>query len=96
LTNLKIEQWLQHSQLVVLLIAALVGLIPESGPHLLFVNMYAQQLIPFSVLLTNSIVQDGHGVLPLLAQSRRDFILVKVLNLIIGLAVGIVMLWLGW
>jgi hypothetical protein len=96
LTNLKIEQWLQHSQLVVLLIAALVGLIPESGPHLLFVNMYAQHLIPFSVLITNSIVQDGHGVLPLLAQSRRDFVLVKVLNLIVGLAVGIVILWLGW
>jgi len=72
----------------VLLIAALMGIIPESGPHLVFVMMYAQGLIPFSVLLTTSFVQDGHGMLPLLSYSLKDSVLIKVFNLVFGLAVG--------
>ena len=47
----------------VLLTGALVGIIPESGPHLIFVMLYAQGLVPFSVLLTSSFVHDGHGML---------------------------------
>ena len=78
-----------------LIAAALVGLIPESGPHLVFVTLYAGGRIPLSVLVTNSIVQDGHGMLPLLAHSRRDFLRVKTLNLVLGLAVGVAMLALG-
>jgi hypothetical protein len=72
----------------VLLAACLVGLIPQSGPHLIFVTLFAGGYIPMSVLLANSIVQDGHGMLPVLAYSRRVFILIKIINLIFGLAVG--------
>jgi hypothetical protein len=67
---------------------ALIGVIPESGPHLVFVMMYAQDLIPFSVLFTTSFVQDGHGMLPLLSYSIKDSVLIKALNLAFGLAVG--------
>lgn len=80
----------------VLLIAALLGLIPESGPHLVFVMMYSQGLIPFSILLTSSIVQDGHGMLPLLSTSIRDFSLIKVTNLIFGLLIGYLCFLAGW
>jgi len=72
----------------VLLVAAAVGVIPESGPHLLFVTLYASGAMPLSVLLTSSIVQDGHGMLPLLAHSRRDFVVVKAINVVVGLAIG--------
>jgi hypothetical protein len=72
----------------VLLTGALIGVIPESGPHLVFVVMYAQGLIPFSVLFTSSFVQDGHGMLPLLSYSIKDAVLVKALNLVFGLIVG--------
>jgi hypothetical protein len=75
-------------QWVVLLAACLLGLIPQSGPHLIFVTLFVAGYIPVSVLLANSIVQDGHGMLPLLAYSRRVFILIKIINLIFGLAVG--------
>jgi Putative, 10TM heavy-metal exporter len=71
-----------------LIAAALVGVIPESGPHLVFVMLFAEGAIPFSVLATSSVVQDGHGMLPLLAESRREFVRVKVINLIAGLALG--------
>ena len=69
-------------------IGALVGIIPESGPHIIFVMMYARGLIPFSVLFTTSFVQDGHGMLPLLSYSLKDSVLIKIFNLIFGLAVG--------
>jgi hypothetical protein len=76
-------------------LAGLVGLVPESGPHLVFVSLYASGGIPMSVLAASSIVQDGHGMLPLLAQSRRDFIKVKAVNLVAGLAVGTALLAFG-
>jgi hypothetical protein len=81
---------------LVLVAAALVGIIPQSGPHLLFVTLYASGALPLSVLIASSAVQDGHGMLPLLAHSRRDFIRVKVINLAFGLVTGTVMMSLGW
>lgn len=77
---------------LVLLLAGLVGIIPESGPHLLFVTLYAQGALPLGVLTASSAVQDGHGMLPLLAHSRRDFLLVKSINLVAGLALGATLL----
>jgi len=53
-----------------------------------FVMMYAQGLIPFSVLFTASFVQDGHGMLLLLSYSIKDSLLTKIFNLVFGLAVG--------
>ncbi len=69
-------------------IAVLLALVPESGPHMIFVLLYAKGLIPFSVLLASSIVQDGHGLLPLLSYSVRDTILVKLFNLGFGVLIG--------
>ncbi len=70
-------------------VACLMGLIPQSGPHMAFVTLHANGALPFSVLLANSIVQDGHGALPLLAESRKAFLVVKLINLAVGLAVGV-------
>lgn len=87
---------LQSGKWLILVLACLVGLIPESGPHLIFVTLFAQGSVPLSVLIASSIVQDGHGMLPLLAYSRRDFILVKAVNFLAGLAVGaVIMAWGG-
>ncbi len=79
----------------VLLVAALVGVVPTSGPHLVFVTLFASGTVPLSVLVTSSIVQDGHGMLPLLAHSRRDFLIVKGVNLLVGLATGAAMMAAG-
>ena len=83
-----LDSFIHDHMMWVLLIGALMGIIPESGPHLIFVMMYAQGLIPFSVLLTTSFVQDGHGMLPLLSYSLKDSVLIKIFNLIFGLSVG--------
>ena len=79
-----------------LLLACMLGIIPQSGPNLLFVMLFSQGLIPFSILLANSIVQDGHGMLPLLAFNRRDFVLVKSINFVVGFLIGAIALLLGF
>ena len=83
-----IESFVNNHMVWVLLFAGLISMIPESGPHLVFVMMFANGLIPFSVLLTSTIVQDGHGMLPLLSYSIKDFFLIKLFNLAIGLGIG--------
>lgn len=75
--------------------AALVGIIPESGPHLLFLILFSRGLIPLSVLLVNTISQDGHGLLPLLSYSIKDTIYVQIFTTLFALAVGIVLFLIG-
>ena len=71
-----------------ILLAVLVGIIPESGPHLLFVTLFATGTVPFSVLLASSISQDGHASLPLLAESKRSFVKAKTVNAIVAALCG--------
>jgi hypothetical protein len=91
-----IELWIQDNYLYVLLVAVLVGLIPESGPHLIFVTLFANGSIPFSILMASSIVQDGHGTIPLLASSKKGFIYLKLINGIVGLIFGLIILGAGY
>ena len=87
---LDIEHWISNNMLLVMLLAVAIGIIPESGPHLVFVTLFAQGIIPFYILFVNSIVQDGHTTLPLLAESKGSFFKAKFINLVIGLIVGVV------
>ncbi|NIS22911.1 selenocysteine protein, partial [candidate division KSB1 bacterium] len=73
----QLEGFVREHLGLVLILSVLVGIIPESGPHLVFVMMFANGLIPFSVLLASSIAQDGHGLLPLLSYTVRDTFLIK-------------------
>ncbi len=91
-----IEEFVRNNPHFMILLAALVGVIPESGPHLIFVMLFSQGTIPFSVLLTSSMVQDGHGMLPLLSYSVKDSIMVKLFNMMYGLIVGYFVLLLGF
>lgn len=83
-----LEAFVKTHMVWVLFISVLIGVIPESGPHLIFVMLFAQGHLPFSVLLASSMVQDGHGMLPLLSYSLKDSILIKIFNLIYGLLIG--------
>lgn len=91
-----VEAFIKSHMFWVLLFAGLISMIPESGPHLVFVMMFANGLIPFSVLLTSSIVQDGHGMLPMLSYSVKDFLWIKVFNLFIGLSIGFILYMVGY
>ncbi len=90
-----LNAFIQQHMLWTILIGATIGLIPESGPHLVIVMMYAQGVVPFSVLFTASFVQDGHGMLPMLSYSLKDSLLIKMLNYIFGVLVGGILYFLG-
>jgi len=96
LTLWDLEGFIRQHLMWVLVLSAVVGIVPESGPHYVFVMLYASGAIPLSVLVTSSIVQDGHGLLPMLSYSVRDSLLIKVFNLVLGLLVGAVMMALGF
>jgi hypothetical protein len=92
---INIEEWLSNNLFIVLVISVLVGIIPESGPHLIFVTLFAQGSIPFSILIASSIAQDGHGMLPLLAESKYGFLAVKAVNIMVAFIVGTLILTFG-
>ena len=73
---------------LLLLIAVGVGFLPVSGPHLIFVMLFLQGNIPFAVLLANSIAQNGHAGIPLMAQSKRNFLIMKGITMTLGLLIG--------
>lgn len=91
-----IEDLITDNLILVLFIAILIGIIPESGPHLIFITLYIQGVLPLSILIASSIVQDGHGMLPLLAESKRGFLAVKTVNIIVAFVVGILGLIIGF
>ena len=63
---------------------------------LVFVTLFATGTIPFGILLASSILQDGHGALPLLAVSNRAFITLKLINVIVGFVVGLTAILFGF
>jgi hypothetical protein len=63
---------------------------------MIFVMLYAKGMIPFSILLASSIVQDGHGMLPLLSYTVKDSILIKLFNLVFGIVIGLAFYLLGY
>ena len=75
---------------IVLLIAILIGLIPQSGPHLIFLILFANGDLPLGIFLANCIVQDGHGALPLLAESRKAFLVSKGIKVGLAIVAGII------
>ena len=89
-----ISSWISNNTLLMILIAAAVGIIPESGPHLLFVTLFVSGIVPPEVLVASCISQDGHSALPLLAESRKSFLLAKAVNFLVAVAVGVALMFL--
>ena len=93
---LDMESWINSNILWMILLAVLVGIIPESGPHMLFVTLFATGMVPFSVLLASSISQDGHASLPLLAESKRSFVKAKIINALVAAIIGYTCYFIGF
>lgn len=92
----QIELIVKKNELIAILIASIIGMLPESGPHLIFVMGFVNGIFPFSVLAASSVVQDGHGMLPLLAESKGEFLKIKIINFMAGIIAGIMFLIFGY
>lgn len=84
-----VSSWISDNTILMILLAALIGIIPESGPHLIFVTLFAQGILPLPVLLASCISQDGHSGLALLAENKKSFFLGKAVNVLLAVAVGL-------
>ena len=84
-----VTRWISDNTVLMILLATLIGIIPESGPHMIFVTLFAAGVVPFPVLLASSISQDGHASIPLLAESRKSFLWAKLINCIVAAAAGL-------
>ncbi len=85
-----ISEWISENTFIMIVLATLIGCIPESGPHLIFVTLYASGIVPLPVLLASCISQDGHASLPLLAESKMSFLKAKIINCAVAMAVGLI------
>ncbi len=83
-----IGSWVSGNTALMILLAVAVGIIPESGPHLIFVTLFAAGIVPFPVLLASSISQDGHASIPLLAENGKAFLKAKAINCAVALVCG--------
>lgn len=95
-----IETWVKQFSggsvyLLCMIAAILIGLIPESGPHVVFIMLYCNGVMPLGALIANCIVQDGHGAIPLFAESKKDFFIVKGIKVVLAVVVGAVMWWMS-
>ena len=88
LQYVKLDEWISGNTALMIILATVIGIIPESGPHMIFVTLYATGIVPLPVLLASSISQDGHSSLPLIAESRRSFLWAKLINCVVALVVG--------
>ena len=88
LQYIEIDKWISDNTALMILLATLIGIIPESGPHMIFVTLFAAGVVPFPVLLASSISQDGHASIPLLAESKKSFAWAKLINCFVALAAG--------
>ena len=88
LQYIQIDRWISDNTALMILLATLIGIIPESGPHMIFVTLFAAGVVPFPVLLASSISQDGHASIPLLAESKKSFAKAKLINCFVALAAG--------
>jgi hypothetical protein len=89
-----ISNWISANVPLMIVLATLIGIIPESGPHLIFVTLFAAGVVPAPVLIASCISQDGHASLPLLAESKGAFIRAKAINCLVALVVGFIIYWL--
>lgn len=83
-----ISSWISSNTVLMILLAALIGFIPESGPHMIFVTLFAAGIVPMPVLLASCISQDGHASIPLLAESKKSFLYAKIINFAVAVTVA--------
>lgn len=83
-----IATWISDNTVLMILLATAIGIIPESGPHLIFVTLYVSGIVPLPVLLASCVSQDGHASLPLIAESKASFLKAKLINCAAALIVG--------
>ncbi len=90
-------EWMKSSAYVVILLSALIAVTPGCGGMIAVVVAFITiSNFPVSALIAAAIATSGDGLFPLLAQNRKDAIIVSGVGLIVALVVGYLALFLGF
>lgn len=89
--------WMTSSSYVVVLLAALIGVIPGCGGMITVVVAFITiPNFPMAALIASAIATSGDGIFPLLAKNRKDGFMVSGVGLLVALVVGYIALFLGF
>ena len=90
------DKWMKSSVYVVILLAALIGFIPGCGGMIaVAVAFITIPDFPMAALIAAAIATSGDGIFPLLAENKKDGLIVSGFGLLVALFVGYIVLAIG-
>ena len=91
------DAWMKSSAYIVVLLAVLIGVTPGCGGMIaVVVSFITIPNFPMAALIAAAIATSGDGIFPLLAENRKDGLIVSGFGFVIALLVGYVALALGF
>lgn len=88
--------WMTSSTLIVILIAALIGATPGCGGMITVTAAFITiDNFPIAALIAAAIATSGDGIYPLLAENKKDAIIITASGFVAALLVGYIVLALG-
>ncbi len=91
------DAWMTSSVYVVILLAALIGVMPGCGGMIaVAVAFITIPNFPIAALIAAAIATSGDGIFPLLAENRKDGFIISAVGLVVALVVAYTALTLGF
>ena len=83
------NEWMNSSALLVVVIAALIGATPGCGGMITVAVAYISiQNFPIAALISAGIATSGDGIFPLIANNKKDALLITGISLVLAIVVG--------
>lgn len=90
------DAWMTSSAFQVVLISALIGVTPGCGGMIAVAAAFVTiPNFPMAALIAAAIATSGDGIFPLIAQNKKDAIIISIAGLAVALIVGYLALALG-
>ena len=90
------DAWMTSSAYLVVLLAALIGVMPGCGGMIAIAIAYITiPSFPMAALIAGAIATSGDGIFPLLAENRKDGLIVSGAGFLVALLVGYIALAFG-
>ena len=92
----RFDTWMSSSVYIVILLSALIGVTPGCGGVIaVAVAFITIPNFPMAALISAAIATSGDGIFPLLAENKKDGLIISLFGLIVALVVGYISLFIG-
>ena len=91
------NKWMQSSVYVVIFLAAIIGLMPGCGGMIaVAVAFITIPNFPMAALIAAAIATSGDGIFPLLAENKKDAMIVSLVGFVVALFVAYISFAIGF